>query len=85
MIARTELYFRDAYRFPKLYDEEQQNIDRIGMQGDAMTMSVCRDNPRLDDDIQLFRDALAKDDELLAERLHTLARILREAGYGTNR
>lgn len=85
MIARTELYFRDAYRFSKLYDTEQQNIDRIGMQGDAMTLSVCTDNPRLDDDIQLFRDALAKDDELLSERLHTLARILREAGYGTNR
>lgn len=83
LIARAELHFREAYRFPKLYDEEQPQIDRIGLQGDAMTVSVCTENPMIDDDIKLFRDALAKDDELLSERFHVLARLLAEAGYGT--
>ncbi len=81
LIARTELYFREAYRFPKLYDESNPQIDRIGLQGDAMTISVCKENPMIDEDIQLFRDALAKDSELLSERFFTLARILKEAGY----
>ena len=82
LIARTELHFREAYRFPKLYDETKTDIDRIGLQGDAMTVSVCTDNPMIDNDIKLFREALAKDDELLAERFQTLARLLEEAGYG---
>lgn len=84
LIARAELHFREAYRFPKLYDEENPQIDRIGLQGDAMTVSVCTENPMIADDIKLFRDALAKDDELLAERFQTLARLLAEAGYGTS-
>ncbi len=84
LIARTELYFRDAYRFPKLYDEAASQIDRVGLQGGAMTVSVCAQNPMIDEDIQLFRDALARDDELLSERLHVLARILNEAEYGGN-
>lgn len=81
LIARTQLHFREAYRFPKLYDETKPNIDRIGLQGDAMTVSVCTDNPVIDEDIKLFRDVLAKDDELLAERLRTLSKLLKEAGY----
>lgn len=81
LITRAELHFREAYRFPKLYDETKPNIDRIGLQGDAMTVSVCTDNPMIDEDIKLFRDALAKDGEMLAERFSTLARLLKEAGY----
>lgn len=84
LVARTELYFRDAYRFPKLYDENAETIDRVGLQGGAMTVSVCTENPMIDEDIKLFRDALSRDDELLSERLHALARILNEAGYGRN-
>jgi hypothetical protein len=46
-----------------------------------MTVRVCTDNDKIDEDIQLFRQALSNDDELIGERLHTLARILREMGY----
>jgi hypothetical protein len=81
LIARAELHFREAYRFPKLYDETHPEIGRIGLQGDAMTVAVCVENPLIDEDIKLFRDALAKDDELLAERFATLSRLLDEAGY----
>ena len=71
----------ESYRYPKLYDPQQPQIDRIGLQGDAMTVAVCRDNPMIDEDIKLFGQALSEEDEFLSERLHTLSRMLREAGY----
>ena len=81
LVCRAQLYFRDAYRFPKLYNEEDPQIDRVGLQGDAMTVAVCTANSRIDEDIQLFRDALAADDEMLGERFRVLASILKEMGY----
>ncbi len=81
LICRSQLYFREAYRQPELYDPEQPVIDRIGLQGDAMTVAVCTDNPKIEEDIHLFRQALAKDDELIGERFQTLARLLREMEY----
>lgn len=82
LICRARGYFADAYRYPKLYDEEEPQIDRIGVQGDAMTVSVCTDNPMIDEDIRLFSEALSRDDELLAERLHVLSNLLQDMGYG---
>ncbi len=81
LVCRAQLYFRDAYRFPKLYNEEDPQIDRVGLQGDAMAVAVCTANSRIDEDIQLFRDALAADDEMLGERFRVLASILKEMGY----
>ena len=69
LICRAQAYFREAYRFPKLYDPDNPVIDRVGLQGDAMTISVCTDNKRIEEDLQLFRQALSNDDELLCERL----------------
>lgn len=79
--CRALLYFREAYRMPKLYDPEQPVIERIGMQGDAMTVAVCTDNEKIDEDIQLFSAALAQDGEIIGERLGKLAAILKEMGY----
>ena len=81
LVCRSRQYFAEAYRMPKLYDPENPAIDRIGLQGDAMTVAVCTDNPMIDEDIRLFADALGKDDELIGERLATLSRILKELGY----
>ena len=81
LICRSLQFFREAYRSPKLYDPAHPQIDRIGLQGDAMTVSVCTDNPMIDEDIQLFREALSKDDELISERLATLSRLLKAMGY----
>lgn len=36
----------DAYRIPGLYDKENPQIDRIGVQGDAMTVAICEESPR---------------------------------------
>lgn len=81
LICRTKQYFGEAYRYKKLYDPENPTIDRVGLQGDAMTISVCTDNPMIDEDIQLFSQVLSTDDELIGERLATLSRILKEMGY----
>ena len=81
LICQSLLHFREAYRYEKLYDEKKPEIARVGLQGDAMTVAVCQDNDMIDDDIQLFLQGLQKDDELIGERLTTLARILKEMGY----
>jgi hypothetical protein len=81
LICRTTLYFQDAYRHPKLYDPDNPMIDRIGLQGDAMSVSVCEDNPMIDGDIKLFSQVLSDDGEIIGERLRTLSRLLKEMGY----
>ncbi len=82
LILRARLYFGEAYRHKKLYDTENTVIDRVGMQGDAMTVEVCTDNEKIDEDIRLFRQALSDDDEIIGERLKILSRLLNEMGYG---
>ena len=81
LICRSCMYFQDAYRYAKLYDPDKPLIDRVGLQGDAMTIEVCKDNPMIDEDIQLFSQALSQDSEIIGERLAVLSRILKEAGY----
>lgn len=79
LICRAQQHFREAYRYEKLYGDPQ--IDRIGLQGDAMTVSVCTDNPMIDEDIKLFSQVLSTDSELIGERFATLARLLKQMGY----
>ena len=81
LILRSQLHFREAYRYEKLYDTENTVIDRVGIQGDAMTVEVCTDNEKIDEDIKLFRQALCDDDEIIGERLSILSRLLNEMGY----
>lgn len=82
LTCRARQYFREeAYRHPEFYNPENPQIDRVGLQGDAMTVEVCAENPMIREDIRLFADALGRDDELLGERLAVLARILKEMGY----
>src|SRR5690554_3397927 len=81
LVCRAQRYFQDAYRYEHLYDPAQPVIDRVGLQGDAMTVSVCTDNDKINEDIKLFNQVLSEDGELLGERLQTLSRILKEMGY----
>ena len=82
LLARSMHYFSDeSYKYPKLYDTAAPQIDRVGLQGDAMTLRICTENPNIDEDARLFLSVLEKDAELLGERLHTLANLLREMGY----
>lgn len=81
LVCRTQLHFREAYRYEKLYDPEHTVIDRVGLQGDAMTVEVCTDNEKINEDIKLFSQALSDDSEIIGERLRTLSAILKEMGY----
>lgn len=81
LVCRGKLHFREAYRYEELYDIKNPIIDRVGLQGDAMTVAVCTDNAKIKEDIKLFSQALSDDDELIGERLRTLSGILKEMGY----
>ena len=81
LVCKAKTYCQEAYRYPKLYDENNTTIDRIALQGGALDVSVCTGNERLNEDIVLLRDALGQDDELLSERLHRLSAMLREMGF----
>ncbi len=50
-----------------------------------MTVDICTENKMIDEDIKLFADVLARDDEMISERLHRLADMLSEMGYGRRR
>lgn len=78
MLSRTLLYFKEAYRLPLLYDPDNPTIERIGLQGEALPVSICTDNPNIKNDIQDFSQALSDLGELTGERLRTLTRILEE-------
>ncbi|MHA6483976.1 DUF6530 family protein [Paenibacillus sp. strain BS8-2] len=75
------VHFREAYRYKDLYDPENPVIERIGLQGDAMTVAVCTDNDHIKEDMKLFSQALSEDGELNGERLSRLSRLLKELGY----
>ena len=85
LACEAKKYFREAYKYDKFYDPKNPVIERIGMQGDAMTVEVCTDNEMIDEDISLFASAFIRDDELVSERLHYLANLLKEMGYGSRR
>jgi len=81
LVCRTKLHFQDAYVYKNLYDAEKPVIDRVGLQGDAMTVAVCQNNEKIDEDIKLFNQALSDDGELIGERLQVLSAILKQMGY----
>ncbi|MGD9676860.1 MAG: DUF6530 family protein [Vulcanibacillus sp.] len=81
LVCSAKRHFLEAYRYEKLFDTENPQIERVGLQGDAMTVAVCTKNENIDEDIKLFNQALIADDELIGERLKTLSRMLKELGY----
>jgi len=78
VLSRTLLYFKEAYRLPLLYDPDNPTIERIGLQGEALPVLICTDNPNINIDIQNFSQALNDLGELIGERFRTLTRILEE-------
>lgn len=81
LVSTSLLHFQEAYRFKDLYDPENPVLDRVGLQGDAMTIEVCTDNEKIKEDMKLFSQALSDDGEMIGERLKTLSRMLKELGY----
>lgn len=81
LLCEASSYFKEAYRMPKLYDENNLTISRVGLQGDAMNISICKDNENLDKDIITLANEFNEQGELLGERFRVLAEILEELGY----
>lgn len=78
VVSRTLLHFREAYRFPLLYDPEHPVIERIGLQGSVMPFAVCTDNPNINEDMKALSQSLNDIGELIGERLRVLEQILEE-------
>lgn len=81
LVCRAKKHFRESYREGRLFDPSDPRIDRVPLQGDAMTVEVCTSNPLIEEDIRLFDQCLRTDDELISERLSALAGLLREMEY----
>lgn len=45
-VCRARHYFSNAYRFEKLYNPDNPIIDRVALQGDAMTLAVAVENDK---------------------------------------
>ena len=77
-LSRTLLYFKEAYRFPLLYNPDNPTVERIGVQGGVLLVEICVDNPNINEDIQTFSQSLSDLGELTGERLRTLTHIIEE-------
>lgn len=81
LICRAKLYFNQRYHKKDADYPNFPVIERIGLQGDAMSVSICVDNDHIMEDVRLFDDCLHKDDEIIGERLKTLSTLLKELEY----
>lgn len=81
LICRAKQYFSERYHRPDADYPAFPAIDRIGLQGGAMTVAVCQENEHIAEDLQLFDDCLHQDDEIIGERLKTLAALLKKLEY----
>lgn len=82
LVCRSSKFFREeAYKYKSMYNEDGTQIDKIGLQGDAMNVEVCLDNDYIKEDIKLFADVLGKDSEILGERMKILSSLLKDMGY----
>lgn len=77
-LSRTLLYFKEAYRFPLLYNPDNPTVERIGVQGGVLPVEICVDDPNINEDIQTFSQSLSDLGELTGERLRTLTHIIEE-------
>jgi hypothetical protein len=79
--CRTKIYFAEHYHKNNSEYPNFPSIDRIGLQGDAMNVSICTDNEKNDKDMRLFDDCLHQDDEIISERLRILSSLLTQLEY----
>jgi len=78
MIVKTRKIFLERYHKNEKDYPNYPLLQRIGLQGDAMNVSVCTDNEYIEGDLDLFEASLAKDDEILSERMRVLQAALED-------
>jgi len=76
LIVKTRKVFLERYHKNEKDYPNYPTLDRIGLQGDAMNVAVCSNNPMIESDLDLFEATLAKDDEIISERLNILMGLL---------
>jgi len=82
LICRARIFFLERYYKKDTDYPNYPLLDRIGLQGGAMNVSVCTDNEHIKNDTDLFEDCLHKDDEIISERLNVLFGLLKEIQTG---
>lgn len=75
LICRARLFFLERY---KKENSGYPLPQRIGLQGGALNVALAEENPQIAGDIELFEEALRRDDEILSERLNVLHSLLNE-------
>ena len=78
LIIKAKKGFRERYHKNEKDYPNYPSLDRIGLQGDAMNVEVCTDNEFIEDDLDLFEATLAKDDEIISERLNILGGLIKD-------
>ncbi|MBT4035508.1 MAG: hypothetical protein HOB84_07425 [Candidatus Marinimicrobia bacterium] len=78
LIIKAKKVFRERYHKNEKDYPNYPSLDRIGLQGDAMNVEVCTDNEFIEDDLDLFEATLAKDDEIISERLNILGGLIKD-------
>lgn len=78
MIVKSRKIFMERYHQSEKDYPNYPLLDRIGLQGDAMNVSVCTENEQIEGDLDLFEAALAKDDEIISERLNVLRSLIND-------
>ena len=78
LIVRSKKVFLQRYHTNEKDYPPFLTLDRIGREGDALTVSVCEENGFIEDDLELFEATLARDEEILSERMHVLGTLLRD-------
>jgi hypothetical protein len=78
LICKTKMFFLERYKKNEKDYPAYPLLDRVGLQGGAMNVSICTDNEQIENDIKLFDDTLHKDDEIISERLNVLYGLLKK-------
>jgi len=76
LICKTRLFFLERYRKSEKDFPQYPLLDRVGLQGGALNISIAADNDRIESDLDLFDTCLRKDDEIISERLNVLRGLL---------
>jgi len=76
LICKTRLFFLERYRKSEKDFPQYPLLDRVGLQGGALNISIAADNDRIESDLDLFDACLRKDDEIISERLNVLRGLL---------
>ena len=78
LICKTRLFFLERYRKSEKDFPQYPLLDRVGLQGGALNISIAADNARIESDLDLFDACLRKDDEIISERLNVLRGLLQD-------